>query len=73
MAIISVGSRNREIWDSWETDCSKLTRVRLEIKGDPRAHCWRGSRGGEEVMRVEAGRVRGIWRNLGERRRKEVI
>lgn len=35
MAIISVGSRNREIWDSWETDCSKLTRVRLEIKGGP--------------------------------------
>lgn len=73
MAIISVGSRNREIWDSWETDCSWLTRVRLEIKGGPRGHCWRGSRGCEEVMGVEARRVRGIWRSLGEWRRKEVI
>lgn len=66
MAIISVNSRNNEIWGiTGSQNCVKL-KVRLEIKGRPRADYRKGQLWLSllEIMGVEAGRGLGYLEEL---------
>lgn len=66
MAIISVNSRNNEIWGiAGNQNCVKL-KVRLEIKGRPKADYWKGQLWLSllEIMGVEVGRGLGYLEEL---------